>query len=166
MSGALLGDGTGRRRHRAGQRPAGTGRRAGPTLGRGGDWVTAITLVGFGLTAVVVLVLLRGARPELATLLVMAAAAVIFAAILPDVLDIVRLLRQLASQGGVQPAYLGAVLRIVGVAYLTEFGAQVARDAGEGAVAGKVELGGKVLVLTMALPILLGILQMVLRLAA
>ncbi len=75
-----------------------------------------------------------------------------------------QLLRDLANQGGVAPDYLGTVLRIVGVAYLTEFGAQVARDAGEGAVASKVELGGKVLVLTMALPILLGILQLVVHL--
>lgn len=128
--------------------------------------VSAVTLAGFALVAVVALVLLRPARPEIATLLALAVTAVIFAAILPDILDIVHLLRNLASQGGVEPSYLGAVLRIIGVAYLTEFGAQVARDAGEGAVASKVEMGGKVLVLTMALPILLGILQLVVRLLA
>ena len=126
--------------------------------------MSAVALAGFALVAVVALVVLRPARPEIATLLALAVTAVIFAAILPDILEIIRLLRNLATQGGVGPGYLGVVLRIVGVAYVTEFGAQVARDAGEGAVASKVELGGKVLVLTMALPILLGILQLVVRL--
>lgn len=128
--------------------------------------MSAVALAGFALVAVVALVVLRTARPEIATLLALAVTAVIFAAILPDILQIIHLLRNLAAQGGVNSDYLGAVLRIVGVAYLTEFGAQVARDAGEGAVASKVELGGKVLVLTMALPILLGILQLVVRLLA
>jgi stage III sporulation protein AD len=126
--------------------------------------VSAVALAGFALVAVVALVVLRTARPELATILALAVTAAIFAAILPEIIRIVQLLRDLANQGGVAPDYLGTVLRIVGVAYLTEFGAQVARDAGEGAVASKVELGGKVLVLTMALPILLGILQLVVHL--
>lgn len=126
--------------------------------------MSAVALAGFALVAVVALVVLRTARPELATILALAVTAAIFAAILPEIVRIVQLLRDLANQGGVAPDYLGTVLRIVGVAYLTEFGAQVARDAGEGAVASKVELGGKVLVLTMALPILLGILQLVVHL--
>ena len=126
--------------------------------------MSAVALAGFALVAVVALVVLRTARPELATILALAVTAAIFAAILPEIIRIVQLLRDLANQGGVAPDYLGTVLRIVGVAYLTEFGAQVARDAGEGAVASKVELGGKVLVLTMALPILLGILQLVVHL--
>jgi stage III sporulation protein AD len=126
--------------------------------------VSVLTLVGFGLVAVVCAAVLRPLRPELAVLLSLAAAAVIFLWVLPRIAAVMSLLEDLARQGGVAPAYLTAVLRIIGVAYLAEFGAQVARDAGEGAIAAKVELGGKVLILILALPIVLGILALVTRL--
>jgi stage III sporulation protein AD len=126
--------------------------------------VSVVALVGFALVAVVCLTVLRPLRPELAVLLSVAAAAAIFASLLPGITDIVSVLRSLAQQGGVGGAYLGAVLRIIGVAYVAEFGAEIARDAGEGAIAAKVELGGKLLILAMAVPILLAVLQLVLRL--
>lgn len=126
--------------------------------------MTVLTLVGFAMLAVFCLIVLRPVRPEIAALLSLAAAALIFAALLPKIEQIMALLRDLAGRGGVNNAYLAAVLRIVGVAYVAEFGAQIARDAGEGAIAAKVELGGKVLILTLAVPILLGILQLIVQL--
>lgn len=126
--------------------------------------MSVLALVGFALIAVVALVVLRPVRPEIAALLSLAAAALIFAALLPKIAQILALLEDLAGRGGVDNAYLAAVLRIVGVAYIAEFGAQIARDAGEGAIAAKVELGGKVLILALAVPILLSILQLILRL--
>ncbi len=126
--------------------------------------MSVLALVGFGLVAVVCLAVLRPIRPELAVLLSLAAAALIFAALLPRIAQIITLLQDLADKGGVDADYLGVVLRIIGVAYIAEFGAQIARDAGEGAIATKVELGGKILILTMAVPILLAILQLIVRL--
>lgn len=123
-----------------------------------------LALVGFALVAVALLVVLRPARPEIAMLLSLAAAALIFLALLPRVERIVGLLQTLAHRGGVDQVYLTAILRIVGVAYVAEFGAQIARDAGEGAIAAKVELGGRILILALAVPILLGILQLIVQL--
>jgi len=59
---------------------------------------------------------------------------------------------------------MSLILKVIGIAYIAEFGAQVCRDAGEGAVAAKVELAGKALVLLLALPIVYAILDFVGRL--
>jgi stage III sporulation protein AD len=126
--------------------------------------LSVLALAGIALVAVVCLAVLRPMRPEIAVLLSLAAAAVIFAALLPRIAQIIDLLESLGRSGGVDATYLGAVLRIIGVAYVAEFGAQIARDAGEGAIAAKVEMGGKILILALAVPILLGILQLVTRL--
>ncbi len=140
------------------------GASAGPARPGGDRALSVLALVAFALVAVVCLVVLRPLRPELAVLLSVAAAALIFLALLPRIAQVVSLVTDLAARGGVEPAYLAAVLRIIGVAYVAEFGAQVARDAGEGAIAAKVELGGKVLILLLAVPILLGILSLVTKL--
>lgn len=126
--------------------------------------MSVLALVGFGLVSVICLAVLRPVRPELAVLLSLAASALIFAALLPRIAQIIALLQDLAQKGGVDADYLGVVLRIIGVAYVAEFGAQIARDAGEGAIAAKVELGGKILILAMAVPILLAILQLIVHL--
>ncbi|MFP3339672.1 SpoIIIAC/SpoIIIAD family protein [Micrococcus sp. SIMBA_131] len=47
---------------------------------------------------------------------------------------------------------------------MAEFGAQIVRDAGQGAIASKIELAGKLLILAMAIPILTLIIETVLKL--
>jgi len=59
---------------------------------------------------------------------------------------------------------LTTILKIVGIAYIGDFGAQVCRDAGESAIASKVEFAAKVLVLIVALPIVVGLLETITRL--
>ncbi|MGQ0512778.1 SpoIIIAC/SpoIIIAD family protein, partial [Bacillus sp. D-CC] len=46
------------------------------------------------------------------------------------------------------------LLTIIGIAYIAEFGAQITKDAGQGAIASKIELAGKILILVMAIPII------------
>jgi stage III sporulation protein AD len=55
--------------------------------------------------------------------------------------------------------YVETILKIIGIAYIAEFGAQITKDAGQGAIASKIELGGKVLILSMAIPILTVIIE-------
>jgi stage III sporulation protein AD len=60
--------------------------------------------------------------------------------------------------------YMGTVLKIIGIAYIAEIGAQVCRDAGEGVVAAKIEFAAKILVMVLAIPIILAILEALLKL--
>ncbi len=50
------------------------------------------------------------------------------------------------------------------MAYITEFGAQVCRDADEGTIAKKIEFAGKVIIMFLAVPLIIMILETVLRL--
>jgi len=60
--------------------------------------------------------------------------------------------------------FLETILKIIGIAYIAEFGAQMTRDAGQGAIASKIELAGKVLILVMAVPIIQIIIETVIDL--
>ena len=50
-------------------------------------------------------------------------------------------------------SYFTAFMKVGGVAYISQFGAEILRDGGEGAIALKVELAGKVFILGLTLPI-------------
>ena len=52
-------------------------------------------------------------------------------------------------------------MKTTGIAYLGSFGAQTCRDMGEGALADKIELATKVIIMILALPVLGGILGLV-----
>ena len=55
------------------------------------------------------------------------------------------------------------MLKIIGIAYIADFGAQVTRDAGEEAMASKIEMAGKVLILVMAIPIVTMIIETIIK---
>ncbi len=123
-----------------------------------------VQIVGLALVAAVLVVVLRPLRPEMALLLSVAAGVVLFLLVVDKVAAVVGVMRELAGRAGVNVLYLGLILKIVGIAYIAEFGAQVCRDAGEGALAAKVELAGKVLVLVLAVPVLVAVLDTLLAL--
>jgi stage III sporulation protein AD len=77
---------------------------------------------------------------------------------------IINLFRDLTHKAQVDELYLVTLLKILGIAYIAEFGAQICRDAGEGTIASKIELAGKILILLLALPIFTAVLQVVVRL--
>jgi len=123
-----------------------------------------LQIVGFGLVASILIVLLKNQRPEIALQLGLAAGVIIFLLVATKIKVVIDVLNDLATHAGVDSFYLATVLKIVGIAYIAEFGAQVCRDAGEGAIATKVEFAAKILVMVLALPIIVAIMESVIRL--
>ena len=121
-------------------------------------------IVGLALIVTVLCVVLKQIRPEIALQLSILAGAAIFILIISKIKVVVDLLQTLADQANISSYYLVIVLKIVGVAYLAEFGAQICRDAGEGALATKIELAAKVGVIVLAIPIIVAITESLVRL--
>mgnify|MGYP005995683121 CR=1 FL=1 len=95
-------------------------------------------------------------------MLVVFVGCVIFLFLIDQVYEIVRMVERIAFNANVNLIYVETILKIIGIAYIAEFGAQITKDAGQGAIASKIELGGKILILTMAIPILTVIIETVL----
>ncbi|MDT8901061.1 stage III sporulation protein AD [Anaeroselena agilis] len=123
-----------------------------------------IQIVGLGFIVTLLILIIRGQRPEIAVQISITLATVIFLLVLAKIEVVLNLFRDLADKASVSQMYLNTILKIIGIAYITEFGAQVCRDAGEGAVAGKIEFAGKVLVMVLAVPIIALVLETIVRL--
>ncbi|OAS85192.1 stage III sporulation protein AD [Metabacillus litoralis] len=95
-------------------------------------------------------------------MLVVFVGCVIFLFLIDQVYEIIRMVERIAIHANVNLIYVETILKIIGIAYIAEFGAQITKDAGQGAIASKIELGGKILILTMAIPILTVIIETVL----
>lgn len=59
--------------------------------------------------------------------------------------------------------FLGILLKITGIAFLTEFAVSVCKDSGETAIASKVDLGGKVIIIAISIPIISSLLETVVK---
>ena len=121
-------------------------------------------IVGLGLVVCILAIILRYRKPPMAILLTMTAGILIFIIMLPQITAVFNILRDLASQANVNMVYMGTILKIVGVAYIADFGSQICRDAGEGALASKIEFAAKIIVLVMAVPIIVAVLQTLIKL--
>lgn len=78
----------------------------------------------------------------------------IFLFLIDQIYAIIHMVEKIAVNAKVNMIYIETILKIIGIAYIAEFAAQVTKDAGQGSIASKIELGGKILILTMAIPIL------------
>jgi stage III sporulation protein AD len=103
-------------------------------------------------------------KPTFAFMLVVFVGCAIFLFLVEQVFDVIRMLERIAINANVNLIYVETILKIVGIAYIAEFGAQITKDAGQGAIASKIELAGKILILAMAIPILTVIIETIINL--
>ncbi len=109
--------------------------------------VFAIAVVGVSFAMVI-----RPYRPEMALLTAVVTGLIALAYLMADLTGVIESLEALAAQYSVNAEVLGVLLKIVGIAYLTQLGARICADAGESAIATKVEMCGRILILGAALP--------------
>ncbi len=88
----------------------------------------------------------------------------IFLFLVDKIYLIVSMVEKLAADAKINIVYVETILKIIGIAYIAEFAAQITKDAGQGAIASKIELGGKVLILAMAVPILTVLIETIIKL--
>ena len=121
-------------------------------------------IIALGLVGTVFSVLLKKENPQIAMLTAAATGILIFLMLCSPLGELLSLLQETAEEAGVGEGYFRIVLKVIGIAYLTQCGAQLCADAGETAVAAKIELAGKVLMMTAAAPVLTGLLETVMAL--
>jgi stage III sporulation protein AD len=126
--------------------------------------VEIIQIVGIGLIATVLILVIRDQKPMFAFLLAAFTGIYVFLFLIGKIESVIAMLETLADRSGIPGIYLETILKIIGIAYIAEFGAQIVRDAGQESIASKIEFAGKVLILVMAVPIIGVIIDTVLNL--
>ncbi|MGB4352276.1 MAG: stage III sporulation protein AD [Tissierellaceae bacterium] len=125
--------------------------------------VEVFQIVGFGLIATILVVILRSVRSDFAIYISILAGVIIFSLIIQHLSYIIDTIRDLSRRANLEITYFSTILKIIGTAYIVEFGAQLSRDAGENSIAMKIELAGKIIIMTLAIPILLSLMDLIVK---
>ena len=123
-----------------------------------------VKIIGIGLIAVIIIVILKQYRPEFAMYASLIAGILIFALIATKLSGIIEVLKSLSIKTAINNEFLILLIKITGIAFLTEFTVSICKDTGETAIANKVDLGGKVLIISMSIPIIASLLETILKL--
>ncbi|TCP31176.1 stage III sporulation protein AD [Scopulibacillus darangshiensis] len=107
---------------------------------------------------------LKEQKPAFAFLLTVFVGALIFIFLIGQISSVLDMLKKLAVSAGLNLIYVETILKIIGIAYIAEFGVQITKDAGQGSLASKIELAGKILILVLAIPIMTAIIKTVIGL--
>lgn len=121
--------------------------------------MTIFKIVGLSLAALTAVLVLRAYRPELAVQAAVAAGIVLLLIAVTELSGVMETVDAIVAKYGLNSEHIKVVLKVIGIAYLAQFAAQTCRDAGEGAIAAKVELVGRILIVTVAVPVVLAILD-------
>lgn len=126
--------------------------------------IEILQIIGLGLIATFLALVVKEQKPIFAFLLTVFVGVLIFLFLIDQIYMIVTMLQKIAINANINMVYVQTILKIIGIAYIAEFGAQIAKDAGQGAIASKIELAGKVFILVMAIPIITAIIETVIGL--
>ncbi len=128
--------------------------------------MSILQIAALGLITVTFSVLLKEYHAPSAILLPVAFGVIIFMQVFEQLVLILNTFREMSNRAGLNTVYLAVIFKVIGIAYLGEFAAQICRDSGSTAVASKIELAAKIIILSLMLPILSAILQGILELVA
>lgn len=102
---------------------------------------------------------LRGQRPEFAMLLSLGCGIFVLLNLLGQMKGILSGLERVMAGLSGQSDLTGIILKALGLCIVAELGSQCCRDAGEAAVAAKVELAAKTALVLMCMPVFTQLLE-------
>ena len=122
-----------------------------------------IKIIGIGITALIIIIILKQYKPEFAVYTSIIAGIGILLLSLSQMSSVINLLKDIASRASISSEFLGIILKITGIAILTEFAVSICQDSGESAIANKIDIGGKIMIITMSIPIISSLLETILK---
>ncbi len=122
-----------------------------------------IKIIGIGLIALIIIIIVKQYRPEFTIYVSLVAGALILFMVMDKIGGIIDLLTSLSNKTAINNEFLVLLIKITGIAFLTEFAVSICKDSGETAIASKVDLGGKVIIISMSIPIIASLLETILK---
>lgn len=116
-------------------------------------------ILGLALVVTIAIIVVRQTKPELAVLVGVAGSVVLFFYILDLLNQVFGIFEYILDSTSLDPELFVVLLKIVGIGYLTEFGANICSDSGNSAVASKILLAGKLSIFVLSIPIIKSLIE-------
>lgn len=119
-----------------------------------------LPLAGIAIVAAIFSVMLKKYNPEIAIILSLVAGIFLLFAILSHLSAAIDHIKELIKATNITPEYGLILFKVMGICFLAQFTADCCMDAGEKALASKIELAGKIMIIYTALPLFEQVIKM------
>lgn len=102
----------------------------------------------------VALALTLSDRKDIALLIVLGGGVVILLQVIPWAAQIIQTIQNISQLAGIDSGYIDIVMKATGIAIVVTICSAVCKDAGQTGIAAKVEIAGRITILTVSLPVI------------
>lgn len=125
---------------------------------------TLYKILGVAIVTCIAYLVVKPVKPDYAIFISVVGGMVVLFFTISYLSQIFDVLNNIFNMSNLNTSLYVLIFKIIGIGYLTEFTASICSDTGNGSLADKVLLGGKIVILVMALPIVTSILNIVMEL--
>lgn len=121
-------------------------------------------IAGICIIAAITILVLKEHRPEIAVQVSIVTGVIILLMVSGQISSVINLLATLSAKMDVDIAFISIILKVIGIAYIAEFSAEICKDAGQSAIASKIELASKIFIVILAIPIITSLMDLIISL--
>ncbi len=118
-----------------------------------------IKLVLLCITALFLIMIAGSIKREYGMVIAICVAMILFSYGVSQVSNMVAAIQEWEKNLGIPANYLSLLIKMIGLAYLTQFGVSLCRDSGHGAMANQLAFVGKISMVLVSIPVLKALLQ-------
>lgn len=122
-----------------------------------------IKIIGIAIIALIIIIMLKQYRPEYAIFISILTGILILFLVMDRLEGIINLIMSIQNKFSINTQFITLLIKMTGIAFLSEFAVSLCKDSGEAAIASKVELGAKVIIISMSIPIISSLLEIILK---
>ena len=122
-----------------------------------------IKIIGIALIALIIIIMLKQYRPEYAIFISILTGILILFLVMDRLTGIINLIESIQDKFSINTQFIALMIKITGIAFLSEFAISVCKDSGEAAIASKIEIGSKIIIISMSVPIISSLLEIILK---
>lgn len=122
-----------------------------------------IKIIGIALIALIIIIMLKQYRPEYAVFISILTGVLILFLVKDRLTGVINLIQSIQGKFSINTQFIALLIKITGIAFLSEFAVSICKDSGEAAIASKIELGSKIIIISMSIPIISSLLEIILK---
>lgn len=122
-----------------------------------------LKIVGIGIISLIIIIIIKQYKPEFTLYVSIIAGIIMFFIVADKFSGIINLLTNISNKASFNSEFLKILIKITGIAILSEFAISICKDSGEAAIASKIDLAGKIIIISISIPIISSLLETVIK---
>ena len=116
--------------------------------------IDLLKIIGIGFLTVVCTIIIKEYKKDFAIYIILVGSLLILYMSFDILVKVVNFLSDLSSEADVDSGFISLLLKITGISILSEFAISICRDCGEASIASKIDFGGKIIVISLSIPVI------------